>query len=155
MREQTYAYRINTLKHGADSLKLLLYTYNYAAFLCDPGRFGDSVRMLEDAVQMLSEVYAEDDVRLIRPLRSIANVRLLQREVARYEIGLADINPETKWIREALGRAFFIRGKKKESNRGEPVMITPGINHGHLPTAHRGQIVRFQLCRRYPALGQC
>jgi|TARA_B100002003_G_scaffold180837_1_gene168830 tetratricopeptide (TPR) repeat protein len=141
IREQTYAYLISTLEYGADSLKLLPHTYSYAAFLCDLGHFKDSIKLLEDVVQQLSETYGEDDVRLIKPLRSIANVRLLQREVERYEIALADVNPETKWIRDALGRPFFLRSKSRERNRGTPEAITTGINHAHIldaPPAPRG-----------------
>lgn len=128
IREQTYAYRISMLEHGADSLKLLPDSYDYAAFLCDLGHFKDSIKVLEDVVQQLSKVYGEDDVRLIKPLRGIANVRLLEHELARHEIALADINPETKWIRDALGRPFFLRSKKKERIRERPVKITLAVN---------------------------
>jgi|TARA_Y100000310_G_scaffold329252_1_gene398718 tetratricopeptide (TPR) repeat protein len=133
IREQSYAYRISTLEHGADSLELLPATYNHAAFLSDLGQFDDAIIMLEDAVERISDVYGEEDLRLIQPLRSIANVRLLQREVLRYEVALADVNPETKWVRDALGRPFFLRGgKKRRGNQGAPVPITPGINHAHI-----------------------
>lgn len=138
IREQTYAYRISTLELGADSLKLLPYTYRQAAFLCDLGRFGDSIELLEDAVQQLSKAYGEDDVRLIRPLRSIANVRMLEREVALYDIALADINPETKWIRDALGIPFIRGGTRTERSWGFPVKIQnlrpPGLRLQSQPT---------------------
>ncbi len=112
VRQKNYAYIVSRTEFGEDSAALLPHTYNQAMFLASLGRFRSSINLLEEVVGRVEEYHGKDSLELIGPLRSIAEVRLLQRELTLYDRAVP--NPEEEWLDNALGPDFFLASQTRK-----------------------------------------
>ncbi len=128
--QQEFSYRTFVDQLGVDNIELLPHVRRYALFMACLGQFRPALEALDDAIKRIERAHpGMDHDYLISPLQSIAQIRLLERELSIFNGAVPDLGPETEWLSAILGDRYYLQPPEK-AHSGETVelRIHPPLN---------------------------